>query len=125
VQRKDHAVATREEAVLAKRKKTDLVTQECLLTYCWGVGKNQFNRIKKEIDRRAIDRGISCNLTRSVLMTSMLVEEEDKVKTVIDNQEVCDRIFTTKRLFCNNWVRQRINESPVDREGLSVLQQQE
>jgi len=88
----------------AKQKKTDLVTQKRLLTYCWGVGKNQFKRIKKEIDRRAIDRSISCNLTRSVLMTSMIVEEEDKVKTMIDNQELCDRVFTTKRLFCNNWV---------------------
>jgi len=86
------------------------------------VGKNIINGIKNEIERRAIERGITCNLTRSVLMTSMLVEEEDKVKTVIDNQEVCDRVFTTKRLFCNNWVRQRINDSPVDREGLSVLQ---
>merc|ERR1712232_663996 len=89
---------------LVKQNKTDLVTQKHLLTHCWGVGENLSRSIEKEIDHRAIDRGISCNLTRSVLMTSMIVEEEDKVKTVIDNQEVCDQVFTTKRLFCNNWV---------------------
>ena len=55
-------------------------------------------------------------------MTPMLIEEEDKIKTVIDKQKVCDRVFATKRPICNNWVRRKINDSPVDREGLSALQ---
>ena len=69
-----------------------------------------------------VERGITCNLTKSVLMTPMLIEEEDKIKTVIDKQKVCDRVFATKRPICNNWVRRKINDSPVDREGLSALQ---
>ena len=52
----------------------------------------------------------------------MLIEEEDKIKTVIDNQKFCDRLLTTKKLIYNNWVRRKINESPVDSEGLSSLQ---
>jgi len=105
-----------------KQSKVDLLIQQHLLTHCWGEEKNLIKSIKKEIDQRVIEWGITCNLTRSVLMTSMLVEEEDKVKTVIDNQEVCDRIFTMKKLFCNtcSWVWQKVNESPNDRERLSV-----
>jgi len=39
-------------------------------------------------------------------------------------QYLRDRLFTTKNIFCNNWLQQKINESPVDREGLSVLQKE-
>ena len=32
-----------------------------------------------------VERGVTCNLTKSVLMAPMLIEEDDKVKTVIDS----------------------------------------
>ena len=69
-----HAMETeREKGKLKKRETVDSLTQKNLLTYCWGVGKNQFTRVKKEIRTKGIDNGLSFDAA-SVLMVPVSIK---------------------------------------------------
>ena len=45
--------------------------------------------------------------TASTLMQPIISKDQDTVQTVIDSQNVCDKVFTVKKYFIYNWVREK------------------
>ena len=88
------------------KDKVDPLTLTYLLTHCWGVGKNRVSSLRKEIFNSAIENGMNQE-TASILMQPIISEDQDKVLTVIDSQNVCDKVFNVKRYFVYNWVREK------------------
>ena len=69
------------------KDKVDPLTLTYLLTHCWGVGKNRVSSLRKEIFNSAIENGMNQE-TASILMQPIISEDQDKVLTVIDSQNV-------------------------------------
>ena len=85
-----------------------------------GVGKNRASSLRKEILKSAIDKGMNQE-TALILMQPIICEDHDKIQTVIDCQNVCDTVFTVKKYFVCNWVREKGKGTSFDKEEMKSL----
>ena len=78
-------------------------------------GKMYLNWLRKDLVVDAQKRGVDV-ATSNVCISFGEEEEEKEVRTVIDDYELADKIFTAKYLFVCNRIRQQAADlEPIDR----------